>query len=96
VARYRILYSSAYVEDYKALEAFDRAKVRNGVLSLADQAEVPTRKRRRLRTPVLWCPEAAWKLRIEDYRVFYRVDDGVVLVLRVQFKGSRTIQEMGS
>lgn len=61
------------------MEAFDRAKVRNGVLSLVDQAEMPTRKRGRLRTPV-----------------FYRVDEGAVLVLRVQFKGSRTIEEMGS
>jgi mRNA-degrading endonuclease RelE of RelBE toxin-antitoxin system len=96
VPRYRILYSSAYVDDYKALEAFDRAKVRNGVVALADQAEVQTRKRRPLRVPVSWCPEATWKLRIEDYRVFYRVDGTTVLILRVQFKGSRTIEEMGS
>jgi hypothetical protein len=50
------------------LEAFDRAKVRNGVLALADQADVQTRERRPLRAPVSWCPEATWKLRIEDYR----------------------------
>ena len=94
--RYRILYSSAYIEDYKALEAFDRAKVRNAVLMLADQAEMPTRNRRPLRASVSWCREATWKLRIEDYRLFYRVDGSTVFALRVQFKGSRTIEEMGS
>ena len=96
MARYHILYSSAYIEDYKALEAFDRSKVRNAVLTLADQAEVGTRNRRPLRSPVTWCPEATWKLRIEDYRLFYRVDADTVFVLRVRFKGTRTIEEMGS
>jgi mRNA-degrading endonuclease RelE of RelBE toxin-antitoxin system len=96
VARYRLQYSSAYIEDFKALEAFDRAKVRNAVLALGDQAEVPTRNRRPLMSPVSWCPEATWKLRIEDYRLFYRVDAATVFVLRVRFKGSRTIEEMGS
>ena len=96
MARYRILYSSAYLEDYEALEAFDRAKIRNAVLVLADQAEVATRNRRPLLDPVSWCSEATWKLRIEDYRLFYRVDADTVFVLRVKFKGSRTIEEMGS
>lgn len=94
--RYRLLYSDAYVEDYRALEAFDRAKIRDAVLILADQAEVPTRHRRRLTAPVSWCPEAAWKLRIEDYRLLYRVEAATVFILRVQFKGSGTIEEMGS
>jgi mRNA-degrading endonuclease RelE of RelBE toxin-antitoxin system len=95
VPRYRILYSSEYIDDYRELEAFDRAKVRAAVLILADQAEVPTRNRRPLAAPVSWCPEATWKLRIEDYRLFYRVDAATVFVLRVQFKGSGTIEEMG-
>ena len=94
--RYRILYSSEYLEDYRALEAFDRAKARSAVLVLADQAEVPARNRRPLAAPVPWCPEATWKLRIEDYRLLYRVEAGTVFVLRVQFKGSGTIEEMGS
>jgi len=95
VARYRLRYSSAYIEDYKLLEAFDRAKIRNAALILADQAEVSTHKRRPLRAPVSWCLEATWRLRIENYRVLYRVDADTVLVLRVQFKGSRTFEEMG-
>jgi len=52
--------------------------------------------RQPLRAPVSWCPEANWKLRIEDYRLFYRVEANTVFVLRVQFKGSRTIEKMGS
>jgi mRNA-degrading endonuclease RelE of RelBE toxin-antitoxin system len=90
------VYSSEYLEDYKALEAFDRAKIRNAVLTLADQAEIPTRNRRPLRAPVSWCAGATWKLRIEGYRLFYRVDGVTVFALRVQFKGSGTIEEMGS
>jgi mRNA-degrading endonuclease RelE of RelBE toxin-antitoxin system len=66
------------------------------VLILADQAEVPTRNRQPLAAPVSWCPEATWKLRIEDYRLFYRVEGETVFVLRVRFKGSRTIEEIGS
>jgi hypothetical protein len=53
---------------------------------LAHQAEVETRNRRRVRAPVPWCPDATWKLRIEDYRVLYRVEADTVLV------PSRTIQ----
>ena len=94
--RYHIRYSSEYIEDYRALEAFDRAKVRDAVLILTDQAEIATRNRRQLAAPVSWCPDATWKLRIEDYRVLYRVEAGTVFVLRVQFKGSGTIEEMGS
>ena len=93
--RYRVLYSPAYVADYHTLEAFDRATIRVAVLLLADQAEMPTRSRRPLSAPVSWCPEATWKLRVGDYRVLYRVDARTVFVLRVQFKGSRTIEEMG-
>ena len=95
MARYRILYSSAYIDDYKSLDAFERAKVRGAVLILADQAETPARNRRPLRAPVSWCSEATWSLRVEDYRVFYRVEAGTVFVLRVRFKASRTIEEMG-
>jgi len=96
VARYQILYSDEYIDDYRALEAFDRAKVRAAVLVLAEQAEVATRNRRPLTARVSWCPEATWKLRIEDYRLLYRVDAGTVFVLRVQFKGSQAIEDMGS
>lgn len=96
MARYRILYSSEYLDDYRSLEVFDRAKIRNAVLTLADQAEVLTRNRRRLRATVSWCPDATWKLRVDDYRLFYRVESRTVFVLRVRFKGSETIEEMGS
>jgi len=96
VARHRILYSSAYIDDYKALEPFDRAKIRTSVLTLADQAEVPARNRRPLEAPRFVVPGSDWKLRIEDYRLLYRVDGGTVFVLRVRLKGSQTIEEMGS
>jgi mRNA-degrading endonuclease RelE of RelBE toxin-antitoxin system len=90
------LYSSEYLEDYKLLDAFERPKVRSAVLMLAEEAEMTARNRRPLRTQVSWCPEATWRLHVEDYRVLYRVDAGTVFVLRVRFKGSRTIEDMGS
>jgi mRNA-degrading endonuclease RelE of RelBE toxin-antitoxin system len=37
----------------------------------------------------------AWQLRVGNYRVLYRFGEGVVFVLRVRFKGTKTTEEMG-
>lgn len=94
--RYRILYADDFVSDFRALDAFDRPKVRMAALNLADQAELPSRNRRPLRAPVRWCTEATWQIRVGGHRVLYRVEAGAVYVLRVRFKGPRTTEEMGS
>jgi mRNA-degrading endonuclease RelE of RelBE toxin-antitoxin system len=94
--RYQLRYSAAYLDDFRTLDAFERPKVREAVLLLADQAERPTRNRRPLKAPVSWCPEATWQLRTEDYRILYRVESGEVFVLRVRFKGQGNTEEMGS
>jgi mRNA-degrading endonuclease RelE of RelBE toxin-antitoxin system len=75
--------------------AYDLPIIIAAVNRLADQAEVASRNRRPLGGPVSWCPAAKWQMRVGGYRVFYRVENGVVDVLRVRFKGSRTTEEMG-
>jgi mRNA-degrading endonuclease RelE of RelBE toxin-antitoxin system len=82
MARHRIVYADLFLDDLRRIEAFERAKVRTALLILSDQAELAARNRRPLRGPVHWCPEATWQLRIEDYRVLYRVVSDEVQVLR--------------
>jgi mRNA-degrading endonuclease RelE of RelBE toxin-antitoxin system len=95
VARYEILYQETFMADFTAIDAFDRPKIRAAILVLGDQAEVEVRNRRPLKAPVSWCPEAVWQLRVESYRVLYRVESGRVYVLRVRLKSSGTTEEMG-
>ena len=95
--RYQLRYETAYLNDLRGLHrAYDLPRITRAVLGLADQAETPSRNRRRLVAPVSWCMSATWQQRVDGYRVLYRVEDGVVLVLRVRFKGSQTTEEMGS
>jgi mRNA-degrading endonuclease RelE of RelBE toxin-antitoxin system len=96
VPRFTILYAETYREDFLAIDAFDRARIRTAVLVLRDQADIPSRNRRPLDRPISWCPEATWQMRSGDHRVLYRIEDEVVLALRVLLKGARTTEEMGS
>jgi mRNA-degrading endonuclease RelE of RelBE toxin-antitoxin system len=96
VPRYQLRYEAAYLDDLRSLQrAYDLPLVTQAVLALADQAEALTRNRRPLAAPISWCPTATWQQRVQDYRVLYRVENGVVLVLRVRFKGSKATEEMG-
>jgi len=96
MARYRLRYASAYLQDLRTLaDAYSLPIVTAAVLLLADQAEVATRNRRPLVSSVSWCPEATWQLRIGAFRVLYSVAGGLVDVLRLKFKGSKTTEEMG-
>jgi mRNA-degrading endonuclease RelE of RelBE toxin-antitoxin system len=94
--RFELRYESAYLEDLQAIHsAYDLPPIREAVLQLADQADVVARNRRRLGRTISWCPDATWQARVRDYRVLYRVDEGVVSLLRVRFKGTKTTEEMG-
>ena len=94
--RYLLRYEDAYLEDLRTLaRAYDLPIISRAVLQLADQAETRSRNRKPLSAAISWCPTATWQLRIEDYRVLYRVDGSIVQVLRVRFKGFRTTEEMG-
>jgi hypothetical protein len=96
VPRFVIRDSEGYLQDFLAIEAFDRARVRTAVLVLAEQADVLARNRRPLDRPISWCPEATWQLRSGEHRVLYRIEGREVLALRVLLKGSRTTEERGS
>jgi mRNA-degrading endonuclease RelE of RelBE toxin-antitoxin system len=93
--RYQLRYSVAFDRDLDDVSPYDATVIRAAVLLLRDQAEVPTRSRRPLTSPVSWCPDASWQLRVRDYRVLYRVQMGLVSLLRVTFKGRKTTEEMG-
>jgi mRNA-degrading endonuclease RelE of RelBE toxin-antitoxin system len=94
--RYELRYATVYLEDLRSLlRPYDLPVIVGTVNDLADQAETVSRNRRPLGAPISWCPTATWQLRVGDYRVLYRVDEGVVSVLRVRFKGSKTTEEMG-
>ena len=93
--RYSLLYSRAFDEDLDEIPAYDAVIVRSAVALMVTQAETPTKNRRRLSSPISWCPEADWQLRVRSYRVLYRVDEGTVRVLRLTFKGRMTTEEMG-
>lgn|SRR5262245_24530661 len=92
---YRLLYSRYFDEDLDRIGAYDAVIVRTRVALLAHQAETETRNQRPLASPLDWCPEATWQLRVRTYRVLYRVEGGVVSVLRLTFKGRQTSEEMG-
>jgi mRNA-degrading endonuclease RelE of RelBE toxin-antitoxin system len=93
--RFRLEYDRRAFDDLDVVDPFDLPVIRRAVATLLTQADTATRNRRRLRQPTSWCPEANWQLRVRGYRVLYRLEDGVVLILRVKWKGSRTTEEMG-
>jgi mRNA-degrading endonuclease RelE of RelBE toxin-antitoxin system len=94
--RYVLRYEKAYLADLRSIgSAYDLAPIVTAVRTLDDQADVVTRSRRPLARPISWCPDATWQLRVGNYRVLYRFGEGVVFVLRVRFKGTKTTEEMG-
>jgi len=96
VGKRRILYSSEYVGDLRRLRPFDRPVIQRTIANqLTVGADVPTRNRRPLRHGLPWCPDAAWQLRIGQFRVLYAFDSDTVRILRLLLKGSRTSAEMG-
>src|SRR5262245_20507057 len=94
--RYDLRYADEYLQDLRELpRSYDLPLITKAVAALAYQAEMTTRNRRGLITQISWCPAATRQQKVGGYRILYRVDDGVVSVLRVRFKGSRTTEEMG-
>ena len=96
MANYELRYEDEYLRDLRGLaRAYDLPLITKAVLDLARQAETIARNQRPLRVPITWCPAATWQRRVGGYRILYRVDDSIVSVLRVRFKGSKTTEEMG-
>ena len=85
---YEIRYAETAVADVRALRAFDQRKVLDGIESfLAHQPTFVSRSRIKLMVQPFW---SQYRLRIDDFRVYYDVDDGrrVVSVLRVLEKAT--------
>jgi mRNA-degrading endonuclease RelE of RelBE toxin-antitoxin system len=91
MARRSIAYREGALEDLAGLRAYDRARVVDEIdHQLTDAPTVPTARRK----PVAVAGLACWQLRIGEFRVFYRVDSGVVEVLMVRRKGRETTGEI--
>ena len=69
---YRIRVVPSAAEDFLALRAYDRARLRGAIAGqLRHEPTVPTRHRKKLQAN----PIATWELRVGDWRVLYDVRD---------------------
>jgi mRNA-degrading endonuclease RelE of RelBE toxin-antitoxin system len=87
-SRYDIRYAAEAVEDIRALRAFDQRKVLDGIEEhLARQPGEESKSRIRAMAQPFW---SQYRLRIDDFRVYYDVDapQHTVNVLQVLKKGS--------
>lgn len=93
-SKYSIDYDSLAVQELKGLRRFDQVKV---VKAIEDHlTDRPTQARgsriKKLDPPVL----AAYRLRVDDLRVFYDVDEKahVVRIIAIRAKGQKTLGEI--
>jgi mRNA interferase RelE/StbE len=90
---YEIRYAAEAVADIRALRVFNQRKVLDGIgLHLTYQPKLVSRSRIKAMAQPFW---SQYRLRIEDLRVYYDVDDTshVVHVLRVLAKTTERTQE---
>jgi hypothetical protein len=93
--RFRLEYDGEAYDDLDDVDSFDLPSLRRAIALLTQQPDVSTRNRRPLARPVSWCPEATWQQRVGGYRILYCFGVGVVRILRVKWKGSMTLEEVG-
>jgi len=93
---YVIVWSEDAKAEIETLPAFRWPPIEKAVAHLADQAEVETRNRKRLRRETLppEYPDPTWEQRVGAYRVLYAVEGRTVTVLRVILKGRRMMGEI--
>jgi mRNA interferase RelE/StbE len=91
---YTIQYGPAAQEDLKGLRALDRKTVMNAIdTHLRHEPEKTSRSRIKAMQQPFW---SQYRLRVDEYRVYYDVqtDANAVLVLRVLHKGTgQTLKE---
>ena len=91
---YEIDWSHEARTELQELPVFSRRRVAVAVQQLAQQAEIETRNRKRLRKPIPGLWDAEWNIRVGDVRVLYRIIDGrIAHVLRVILKGTATLEQ---
>lgn len=90
---YEIRYAEEAVADIRGMRKHDQRKVLDGIeLHLAHQPRLVSKSRIKAMAHPFW---SQYRLRIDDFRVYYDVDDelDVVNVLRVLQKSTRTTPE---
>jgi mRNA-degrading endonuclease RelE of RelBE toxin-antitoxin system len=88
---YEIEWSAEATADLAEVPVFYRGQILIALERLCYQAEMATRHRKPLREPIEEIPEAAWEVRVGEYRGLYRIKEGrTVRILRVILKGRRT------
>jgi mRNA-degrading endonuclease RelE of RelBE toxin-antitoxin system len=90
---YEIRYADEAVADIRGLRKLDQRKVMDGIeLHLAHQPKLASKSRIKEMKQPFW---SQYRLRIDDFRVYYDVDDEstVVNVLRVLEKTNQPTQE---
>src|SRR6185369_6990750 len=97
---YEVELSQEANEDLRAIKPFHRGTIVTALTHLRNQAEVATQNRKPLEEPLDELPEAAWEVRVGEYRAFYEVkppdeETGgrTVRVLRVIMKGAAHTRE---
>jgi mRNA-degrading endonuclease RelE of RelBE toxin-antitoxin system len=85
---YEIQYAAEAVSDLRAMRPFDRCKVLDGIeLHLLYQPKFISRSRIKAMLQPFWSQD---RLRIDDFRIYYDVDDEdrIVNLLRVLMKAT--------
>lgn len=79
---YRIVVRRSAERELANLAQPIRGRVTRAISALATEPRPPGAK-------LLSGPERIWRLRVGDYRILYRVDDGQVLVVVVRIRHRR-------
>ena len=83
MTRYAIAYSDRAQKDLRSIrDARTAAALRDAITALADTPRPPGAKK-------LAGPSGLWRVRVGDWRILYRIEDGrlLVLVVRVALRG---------
>jgi hypothetical protein len=84
--RYALDPEDAFDSDLERVEPFHLGRMFAELDELEHQAEAKTRNRKVLKAAIPWCPRATWEVRVDPYRVLYRVDGTTVHLLAVGLK----------
>jgi mRNA-degrading endonuclease RelE of RelBE toxin-antitoxin system len=86
--KYEIILAPEAVQDLKLLDAFQKAKIKDLIEVHLRHAPTKTSKSRIKRLRGLRHPQ--YRLRIDDFRVFYDIDEDRVEILAILLKSKAT------
>ena len=85
--RYRIVMTDETVQDYRSLSAYHRSAVRDAILQHLGHKPTHTSRSRIKRLRGNYRPQ--YRLRVDELRVFYRVEEDTVIVLGIVTKSEQ-------